>query len=123
MKIKASNRILIPFFAVFFVLLTVIYLLSSQGAGDTVVIKKDGIIKEKLNLTGISSPQEIELGGNTVLVEKDGFSMLYADCPDKLCVKQGKITKGKGAVICLPNKVIVEFYNSSDKADAVSGAR
>ena len=44
--------------------------------------------------------------------------MEYADCPDKLCINQGKITDSSKKIICLPNKVIVEVTKKSE-TDAV----
>lgn len=43
--------------------------------------------------------------------------MQSANCPDKLCVKQGKISD-IGSIVCLPNKVIIEIDRNSD-VDAV----
>ena len=40
-----------------------------------------------------------------------------ASCPDKLCVKQGKIDKDGQSIICLPNKVVVKIV--SDKTNDV----
>ena len=39
-----------------------------------------------------------------------------ATCPDKLCQKQGHISKNGQQIICLPNQVIVEIisYQNND---------
>ena len=37
-----------------------------------------------------------------------------ANCPDKLCVKQGKISKDGETITCLPNKVTVTVYGEDD---------
>lgn len=53
-----------------------------------------------------------------VIVVKDGrVSMKEADCPDKLCVKQGTISKNGQSIICLPHKLVVKI--TSDKEDTV----
>lgn len=53
-----------------------------------------------------------------VIVVKDGrVSMKEADCPDKLCVKQGAISKNGQSIICLPHKLVVKI--TSDKEDTV----
>ena len=47
-------------------------------------------------------------------VIKDGVvHMEDADCPDKLCIKQGQIDSNGQKIVCLPNKTIVEV--SSEK--------
>ena len=61
-----------------------------------------------------------EGGHNTVLVEKDGISMYSADCPDKLCVKRGKIKNGVYPIVCLPHKVVLTM-DEEGRADASSG--
>lgn len=49
-------------------------------------------------------------GGYNLLIVKDGEAYLKeADCPDKLCVKQGHISKEGETIICLPHKVVIEI--------------
>ena len=52
---------------------------------------------------------------NTVLLTKNGASMIYADCPDKECINMG--TKRNGSIICLPNRVEIKIV--SDEEDDV----
>lgn len=53
-------------------------------------------------------------GTNIVVVENGQIYMKYADCPDKLCIKQGKISDSSKKIVCLPNKVIIEALNKSN---------
>jgi hypothetical protein len=47
--------------------------------------------------------------------------MKEAECPDRSCVKQGKISKNKESIVCLPNKVIVEVSsNQHSEMDAIA---
>ena len=46
---------------------------------------------------------------NIILVENGAISMQSADCPDKLCVKQGKISTGAYPIVCLPHKIIISL--------------
>ena len=39
--------------------------------------------------------------------------MIWADCPDHLCMKQHAIDKNGGTIVCLPNKVVIEGKKSS----------
>lgn len=57
-------------------------------------------------------------GRNTLVIENGAAYMRDADCPDKLCIRQGKIGKNGGTIVCLPNKIVVE--TSGGSADAVS---
>ena len=53
---------------------------------------------------------EIFREGHRNIVEISGgkVHMDSADCPDKLCVKQGWISREGETVICLPHQVVVE---------------
>ena len=47
-------------------------------------------------------------GGKNHLVIHDGCARIEeADCPDKLCVKQGTVSESGESVVCLPNRVVV----------------
>lgn len=117
-----KNRILVPVAVLLFALLTVlVFVYIPSKDADIVTVNKDGKTVKVIKLSDIKQPYTVELQGNTILVERDGVSMTHADCPDKLCIRQGKI-KG-GAIICLPNKVTVEFKKSDGGVDAVAGAR
>lgn len=115
-----KNKILVPFAVLLFAFIALL-LFVYMPKGDTVTISKDGKIINVINLSDAEKPYTVDIGGNTIYVENDGVSMTYADCPDKLCVRQGKIKSG--AIICLPNKVIVEFKKKDGNIDAVAGAR
>ena len=49
-------------------------------------------------------------GGSNILVIQGGSAWMEdADCPDKLCVKMGKISRTGQSIVCLPHKVTVEI--------------
>jgi hypothetical protein len=33
--------------------------------------------------------------------------MEYADCPDKLCIRQGIVSRSGERIVCLPNRVSI----------------
>ncbi|MFR4337598.1 MAG: NusG domain II-containing protein [Lachnospira pectinoschiza] len=39
--------------------------------------------------------------------------MTDADCPDKLCVKTGMISKTGETIVCLPHRVVVEIIGAA----------
>lgn len=72
--------------------------------------------------------QEIAIGETNICEIKNGkVRMTWADCPDQLCVHQNALDeKGRGAIICLPNRVQIEVVGSQgrhteDGPDAVTG--
>ena len=56
-------------------------------------------------------------GGTNILHIENGVAWLVdANCPDKLCVHQGKIDKTGEVITCLPNKLTVTVI-SADSGD------
>lgn len=56
---------------------------------------------------------------NVIVVKDTQVSMKEADCPDKLCIKQGTISKNGQSIICLPHKLVVKITsNKEDTVDA-----
>jgi len=125
MKFEFSNKFLIPFVTSFFIiLLIVLYLLINiNDKSETVNIYKGNELIESVDLSMVDREYTIDLGTNTVLIERDGVSMASANCPDRLCVKQGKLSSASGAIVCLPNRIIIEFASKNTDVDAVAGAR
>ncbi len=49
---------------------------------------------------------------NKIMIKGDTIKMIDADCPDSLCIYQGKIIRVGQSLVCLPNKVMVEIKGS-----------
>lgn len=90
------------------VIFAVINLFGSKGAEVQVVV--DGAVVESHPL---SINKTIDLHyhkGYNQLVIKDGAAFIKeADCPDKLCVDQRKISLENESIVCLPHKVVVKI--------------
>ena len=95
--------------------------------GNTVVIKLNGKIYDEIFLNQ-DKDVDIYLDDrtliNTVRIQNKKAYMLYADCPDKLCVKHKPIDSESyinDMIVCLPNRVTVEIINNdkSKEYDAV----
>jgi len=48
-------------------------------------------------------------GMNVLTVENGYIYVSEADCPDKICINQGKINKTGETIICLPHELVVEI--------------
>ena len=61
-------------------------------------------------------------GGTNILVIEGGAAYLKdANCPDKTCVKTGRIHYVNQSIICLPNEISITVRgNSDDGVDFVS---
>lgn len=74
-------------------------------------IKVDGVIWRSLSLDRDARVEYESDDGrhNVITVENGTVRMEDANCPDKLCVKQGPIKKTSALIVCLPNRVTVHI--------------
>ena len=98
-------------------LFLVVELTKEEGAGVTV--KVDGI---KVAEYSLSADGTYPLnGGTNILVIENGKAYLTdANCPDKLCVHQGKISMTGEVITCLPNTLTVTVFGTEQSVDLVS---
>ena len=96
-------------FAALFLFLWQHYAVSSEGM--MAVVSRDGEIIGSYPLkTGERIVFTGDRGERNVLAIRNGEAyMEEADCPDKLCVKQGPIGKNGESIICLPHKLVVQI--------------
>jgi hypothetical protein len=87
--------------------------------GAYVVVRVDGKEVAKYSLT---EDGEYELNGGTNVLKIEGGKayLISADCPDHLCVKQGKVDKSGETITCLPNRLTVTVYGSDREVDLIS---
>ena len=92
----------------------------TRREGGYVEIEKNG---ELIATYSLSANGEYSLnGGTNVLVIEGGVAYLKdANCPDKTCVKTGKIRYVNQSIICLPNEISITVRgNSDDGVDIIS---
>lgn len=69
-----------------------------------------------VNMVGKKIPINTEFGYNLIEIGDGKVRVIEADCPDKLDVKQGWISKPGETIVCLPNKLVIEI-NGSGRTD------
>lgn len=47
--------------------------------------------------------------GNTIEIKGGRVRMIYADCPDKICMHTGEISESGQSIVCAPNRVVVSI--------------
>lgn len=125
---KVKNRIWIIVFSVLAVLCLGAWLFISNISSTSRIVEiyQNGSLVEKIDLNSVTNEREITLSGehgtNIILISNGHIKMKSADCPDKLCVKHGELKNSYSPIVCLPNKVVVKFENSTDGVDAKTGA-
>ncbi len=59
-------------------------------------------------------------GGTNKLIINNGVCYVTeADCPDKLCIKQGKISHNGESIICLPHKLVITIRGTSNNTNPI----
>lgn len=98
--------------------ISAIFIYKDSDSDDLYVeISIDGEIVDRIQLD--KDFTTVLSTGNKLVIKDATVTIDDADCPDKLCVKQGSIHKSNESIICLPNKLVVRIVNnnSSNKQD------
>ena len=104
------------------VVVSAAWIVFAPTAGEElrVVIEVDGEVYASYDLDEVDGiiPISTPNGGeNRVYAQSDLVYMESANCPDKLCVKQGVIRDGTVPIVCLPNKVVVRIEGRDSDLD------
>lgn len=112
-KKERNDRILIAGIIVCAVLLTIAFGFKKGSEGTTVVVSVDG---EEYGRYSLLKEQVIQIDDtNTLVIHNHEADMLFAECPDQICVKHTPISGTDENIICLPNKVVVTIENMYGK--------
>lgn len=121
---KYKNDILLAASVLSVVLiLFLIYAAGSKGTEAVIEAVVDG---ESYGTYSLLENQEVEIltsyGRNYLIIEDGCAYITEANCPDRTCVKQGKISKRGQSIICLPHKLTVRIIKGEEgEVDAAAG--
>lgn len=111
---KAS--VIIAFLLIFLLSVSLFFVLRPGDSNQKYIadIYQNGILIQSVPLYEITTPQTIIVEGendcvNTIELCRNSVAVLSADCPDKLCVKQGHIKNSKLPITCLPNRLVIQL--------------
>ena len=118
MKIKIGDIVLI---IVIILLGFLIFAFQMQKISDKAEIFVDGKLYKTVDL---NKNQQFEINNkykNIVCVKDGKIFVLKSDCPDKTCVKSGKINKTSKIISCAPNGVVIKISGNKDASDISVG--
>ncbi len=100
----------------------VFWIFSRLPGGTEAIVERDGQELFRRKLSRLSAPETVQIEGEngialTVVFYPDGAAVTASQCPDKICVHTGKLTKAGETAICLPAKVVLRLEGLS-KTDA-----
>lgn len=67
------------------------------------------------NMVGKTIDIETKYGYNKIEFGDEKVRVIEADCPDKLDVKQGWISRPGEVIVCLPNLLVIEIISDSEQ--------
>ena len=96
---------------------------SSDNGNKVVIVSVDGkqTAVYPLNKNGTYELYGSHLGTNTLVIEDGKAYISEASCPDKQCMKQGKISRTGEMLVCLPNRVVVKIADSENDEPVIDG--
>lgn len=109
---KKKDLILIGIvLAMILIAFLVISLVKEEGAYVIVRVNGEQVARYELSVDG----EYVLNGGTNVLrIEAGKAYLVSANCPDLLCVNQGKIDESGETITCLPNRLTVTVYGADD---------
>ena len=114
-----NDKKLVFFVLLFSCSLWLIFSLKKQDYSVATVYYQDKIIKQ-IDLSINNTYQvEGELGKVKIVVKNKQIKVEEENSPRHLCSKQGFISSYNEAIICLPNKIVIQIENN--KLDTVIG--
>lgn len=95
-----------------------LHMWKKPGSAVTVIVSG-----EYYGTYSLSEDQKIVVEAGNRLVIEDGMAFMeWADCPDGLCVHQGKISRLGETIVCLPNRVVTEVTEGETSGiDSIAG--
>jgi len=122
--ITKGDKIL--FFCIILLSLIIFAAFQVYGFADGktyVLIEVNGKLYQKVSLGSDGPNLKIHIpaatGENVVEIDRDSVRMLYAQCPDQDCIRQGWISRPGQIIVCLPNKIVIKVQSDNNYADEV----
>lgn len=96
-------------------------MMGKNYTGTYAEVTLDGKPYKKILLSEHRGEEEIEVktkyGYNTIQIKDDSIGIIDSDCPDKICVKSGFISKPGDLSVCLPHKLMIEIKSNNSEKD------
>ncbi len=119
-----KNAVLLTVFLLLLCLVSLAALLRPAGKEDsfTADIYQNGILIMSIPLNEVSENRSFTIEGengcvNEIEVRQGSICILSADCPDKLCVRQGFISDSTLPITCLPNRLVIRLRPGQDSRE------
>lgn len=97
---------------------TLFLFFQNDASSSVACIKINGEIYREISL---NQTQDIDLENNghhaSIHIDNGEVYFSFSDCPDKLCVNQGAISRNGESIVCLPGRFSVSIISSDNEND------
>ncbi|MBO4838391.1 MAG: NusG domain II-containing protein [Lachnospiraceae bacterium] len=95
------------------------WILGRRSAGSsTVQIIHDGEVIREIDLATVKEPYEFTwedaVGNrNLIRVEPGRIRVTEANCPDRICVQHGWLSRELTPIVCLPHRLMIQWKEAA----------
>ena len=94
-------------------------MIEAASDGDAVALAEQQWIFPLDTQTTLRVPGP--LGETVVVIEEGSVRVVSSPCPEKICIKTGRISKPGQWIACLPNRIFISIRGRrSEQPDAIS---
>lgn len=97
-------------------------LTTANTGNKTVVVMQGKRIIKQLNLDSLKEPLTITIDDeyhNIIVLENGKARFAESDCPDKVCVHTGWLSRPGQIAVCLPNKTTLKIQGSNPQDNEI----
>jgi hypothetical protein len=117
LKVRFGDIILAAVTLAVSVSLIVLFAVRPAPADPVAVVIQRNAEVARIRLNEVASPYTIRLDGdfeNVITVEKGRIRYEVSDCPDKVCVHTGWLSRDGDVAACLPNQSYIKVTGGQD---------
>ncbi len=97
---------------------------QTREAGYIADIYQNGVLLQSIDLSQITESYTFTVTGengctNEIAVRPGSIGILSADCPDRLCVRQGFISNSLLPITCLPNRLVIQLRSAEQNESEI----
>jgi len=124
MKMLKRADILLIIILLFLSLLPLLFLPDSQASAVHADITINGQLWRRVPLSAHKGHETITVKTpdghyNTITIDDDTIAVQEADCPDRICIQQGKAKKPGDIIVCLPHKLLIEIKGCTSESTSM----
>ena len=96
-----------------------IILMNSAEKGKSATVLVDG---KSVEIISLDEDYENQVNGVTICCENGEIYVKNSVCPDKVCVRSGRVSKSGESIICAPSRVAIKIDGKKGSLpDAMTG--